>query len=53
MGDDMTQTQTQMSDKQLLDNFSLIGTKKYVATQCQSEIDRLTRLLGWINYGKK
>lgn len=38
-------TQTQMTDKQLLDNFDLIGTKKYVATQCKSERERLSALL--------
>ena len=40
-------SQTEMTDKQLLDNFSYIGTNKYVPTQCKSELERLRALLRW------
>jgi len=38
-------TQTQMADKQVLDNFDLIGTEKYIRTSSDSELERLYNLL--------
>jgi len=38
-------TQTQMTDEQVLDNFDIIGTKKYTRTSSDSELERLYNLL--------